>query len=124
MKRDDFQAFLDRNRETLELDENVYIGRLRDAGVFKTFEAEVLERVQFRHLARLMKEGAFDKPQPPRARERKPPTLTRALREAKKAGVPVAAATVTGQGVVLTIGEAATDSDANPWDEVLKNVAN
>jgi sugar/nucleoside kinase (ribokinase family) len=67
---------------------------------------------------------ALDKPSRPRRAAARKPSLAAALREAKKAGVPVAAATITGQGVALTFGEATTGTDANPWDEVLKNVAN
>jgi hypothetical protein len=76
------------------------------------------ERWYAKHAKRL---AALSRPR--RARERKPPSLTRALLEAKKAGVPVAAATVTGQGVVLTIGEAAkTDSnELDEWMEKHKN---
>ena len=64
----------------------------------------------------------LDKPRPRRTRERKP-SLTRALREAKRAGVNVAAATITDQGVVLTIGEAAktNSNELDQWMEKHKN---
>jgi len=114
---DEFRAFVQRNIDTLELDENEYIGRLRSAGVFRNVADELRERVGFRHFARLIKEGVFDKrSQPPRARAPRKPSLARALREAKKAGVNVAAATVTGQGVALTFGERAAGT--NQQDEV------
>jgi hypothetical protein len=47
-----------------------------------------------------------------RRRQRKV-TLTRALRDARKAGVPVASATITAEGVSLTFGQA--PSETNPW---------
>jgi hypothetical protein len=54
----------------------------------------------------------------PKRRARRRPTLTSALKQAKKLGVPVSGATLTAEGVSLTFGEpssAATDNSLNPW---------
>jgi hypothetical protein len=48
-----------------------------------------------------------------RRRQRKV-TLTRALKEARKAGIPVASATITTEGISLTFGQEPTEA-ANPW---------
>jgi Na+-transporting NADH:ubiquinone oxidoreductase subunit NqrC len=50
---------------------------------------------------------------PKRRRQRKV-TLSRALREAQKAGVSVSGATLTAEGVTLTFGQAPTEAN-NPW---------
>ena len=66
---------------------------------------------------------AIEQPsRPPRARARKP-SLARALSEAKEVGVNVAAATITGEGVALTFGEAAKSSgnELDQWMEKHKN---
>jgi hypothetical protein len=62
---DEFRAFVQRNIDTLELDEDEYIRRLRSAGVFRNVEDELRERVGFRHFAKI-REHVLDKPQPPR----------------------------------------------------------
>ena len=105
-----------------EMDESEWLELQRNAGAFRSFEDECIALVTFRHMVKLRERGVFDKPQPRRTRERKP-SLPRALREAKQAGVNVAAATITGQGVVLTFGEAAkTDSnELDQWMEKHKN---
>ena len=121
---DEFRAFVQRNIDTLDLDEGEWIERLRSAGVFHNVADELRERVGFRHFTRLVREGVFDKPsRPRRTRGERKPSLAPALREAKKAGVNVATATITGQGVALTFGEAAkTDSnELDQWMEKHKN---
>jgi hypothetical protein len=60
-------------------------------------------------------------PQPaPRRRPHRtrPPSLTKALREAKKAGIPVTGATFTADSVSLSFGEAAK-SNGNDLDQWL-----
>jgi len=108
-----------------ERDEDAWIADRRKSGLIRDITDECIARERFRSYNATMKALADKRSRPRRvSAPRKPPSLTRALREAKKAGVNVAAATITSQGVALTFGEAATGSDANPWDEVLKNVAN
>jgi hypothetical protein len=53
---------------------------------------------------------------PPKKR-RRPVTLQRAMKAASKAGIAVAGATLTPEGVKLDIGEAVQHSP-NPWDSV------
>jgi hypothetical protein len=101
-----------------ELDEAVWLELQRNAGAFRTFEDECIALVTFRHMVKLRERGVFEKPSPPRpARAPRKPSLAAALRKAKKAGVDVTSATVTGQGVVLTIGERAADTNQQS-DEV------
>jgi hypothetical protein len=54
----------------------------------------------------------------PAPRRPKPPSLTKALREAKKAGIPVTGATFTADSVSLSFGEAAK-SNGNDLDQWL-----
>lgn len=61
-------------------------------------------------------------PTRPRRRRLKKPTLAGALKQASRAGVTVAGATLTSDGVVLTFGNnSAPTQSANPWDEVLQH---
>ena len=46
---DEFQAFVKRNMDTLELDEDEWIERQRNAGVFRNVADELLAREGFRH---------------------------------------------------------------------------
>ena len=114
MAKDDFRAFLQRNADTLELDENVYIERLRKAGVFRNVADELRELVGFRHFTSMMKEGLFDKPSPPpRARARKPSLKSR-VKAAREAGASV---DIKPDGTVSAVfGEQAADT--NQQDEV------
>ena len=113
-------------------DENVWIEHQRNAGAFRNYEDECRARVMFRHFPKIMERVLDNKAsQPPipdvpkenAGNKARKPSLERALLEAKKAGVNVAAATVTGQGVALTFGEAAkTDSnELDQWMEKHKN---
>ena len=106
-----------------ELGEEGWIERQRKAGAFQTYVNGVLARVTFRGFTKI-REHVLAKRSQPRASAPRKPSLAAALREAKQAWVAVAAATITGEGVALTFGEVPAGSDANPWDEVLKNVAN
>ena len=57
-------------------------------------------------------------PQPvPVPRRQRKPSLTKALREAKKAGIPVAGATFTADSISLSFGEAAKSNgnDLDRW---------
>ncbi len=55
---------------------------------------------------------------PPKVRQRKrKPTLIRALREAKKAGVSVAGATIEEGKVTLTFGRVEDDAAVTPLEE-------
>lgn len=45
-------------------------------------------------------------------------TLDRALRQAEKAGLRVASAVLTPEGVKLELGESEGGQTANPWDTV------
>jgi hypothetical protein len=57
-------------------------------------------------------------PQPASVPRRRKPSLTKALREAKKAGIPVASATLTADGSVsLSFGETVKDNgnDLDRW---------
>jgi hypothetical protein len=114
-RKREFRAFVQRNMDTLELDENVYIERLRSAGVFKTFEDEVRERVGFRHFTQLVKEGVFDKPsRPTRARGVRKPSVRSLIKQAERAGKPVSS--IERDGVKLGFGE--QPADANQQNEV------
>ena len=76
------------------------------------------ERWYAKHAKRL---AALSRPR--RGRAPSKPWLARALLEAKKAGVNVAAATITGEGVALTFGEAAKSgsNELDQWMEKHKN---
>ena len=69
--------------------------------------------------ARLDAELVKPAPAPVSRRQRKrSPSLTKALREAKKAGIPVTGATFTADSVSLSFGEAAK-SNGNDLDQWL-----
>jgi hypothetical protein len=55
-------------------------------------------------------------PEPSRRQRKRTPSLARALREAKKAGIPVTGATFTADSVSLSFGEA-VKSNGNALDE-------
>jgi hypothetical protein len=57
----------------------------------------------------------------PQRRARKP-SLRSLIKQAERAGKTVTS--IERDGVTLAFGETATSSDANPWDEVLKNATN
>jgi len=57
---------------------------------------------------------------PTRRRKKRKPNLASALKQASKAGVAVAGATITADGVTLEFGQPdAVKTNTNPWDEVL-----
>ncbi len=55
-----------------------------------------------------------------RPRRRRRTTLASALRQADRAGKPVASATITADNVTLTFGEPEATNNINEWDQVLR----
>jgi hypothetical protein len=68
-------------------------------------------------LAELFGPAPVPEPAAPRRQRKRSPSLTKALREAKKAGIPVTGATFTADSVSLSFGEAvkSNGSDLDQW---------
>lgn len=66
-----------------------------------------------------------DAAEPVTQRRKHKPSLTKAIRQAVKAGATVSGATITSDGsVVLTFSDGSTTTSDNPWDRVLRSAAN
>ena len=74
-------------RDILELNEDEWIEQQRIAGVFRSFEDELLARVSFRHFPKIMR-ALDERPpsQPPQARAPRKPSLASRVKAAQKAG--------------------------------------
>jgi len=76
----------------------------------------------------VLEEGLTARPRMKRARRARRPTLSAALKQARKAGAKVSGAVLDPSGAIeLRFGEQGTDDmpngNANPWDEVLSHAA-